>query len=256
MIEVENVSKRFGAKTAVDGVSFTARPGEIFGYLGPNGAGKSTTIKLIAGLLRPDAGRVLVGGRDIANEPLAVKRMLGYVPETGAIYDKLTALEYLQFIAGLYGLPPAGTKSKALELLGHFQLTGEADQRIASFSKGMRQKVMLAAALIHNPQVIILDEPLSGLDANAAIVIKGLLRRLAAEGRTVLYSSHILEVVQNLCDRVAILNQGRLVAQGTVAEICREFGREDLESAFQAATGAADAAKTAAALTESLGTAG
>ena len=240
MIEVVNLSKRFGDKNAVNNVSFDVKPGEIFGYLGPNGAGKSTTIKMMVGLLKPDEGRIMVAGRDIAVDASAVKEVTGYVPETGAVYEKLSAMEYLLFIAGLYRIPAAQAKRKAEDLLGHFQLAESAQSRLATFSKGMKQKVMLAAALIHNPQVIFLDEPLSGLDANAVILVKELLRRLANEGRTVLYSSHILEVVQNLCDRVAIIHQGRMVAQGTVAEICQRFDRPTLEGAFQAATGASD----------------
>lgn len=253
MIEVAGLMKSFGAKKAVDNVSFTVPPGQIFGYLGPNGAGKSTTIKMLTGLLRPDSGQALIDGQDMAVNPGPVKKIIGYVPETGAVYEKLSALEYLVFIAGVYGTPPKEAKLRAGELLGHFQLAESANSRLATFSKGMKQKVALSAALIHNPRVIFLDEPLSGLDANAAILVKELLRRLANEGRTILYSSHILEVVENLCDQVAIIHQGRLVALGTVAEINRRFSRTTLEEAFQVATGAMDLGEQAQALAGMLG---
>ena len=207
---------------------------------------------MLAGLIRPDGGRVSIAGRDLATEAASVKEIIGYVPENGAVYEKLSALEYLQFIAGLYKIPAAPAQRKAEELLNHFQINEAARSRLATFSKGMKQKVMLAAAFIHNPAVILLDEPLSGLDANTVILVKELLRRLAAEGRTILYSSHILEVVQNLCDRVAIIHQGRLVAQGTVAAICARFDQPTLETAFQAATGSSDLGVRAEALAAAL----
>jgi ABC-2 type transport system ATP-binding protein len=253
MIEVTHLTKSFGDRKAVDNVSFTVQPGEILGYLGPNGAGKSTTIKMLAGILRPDAGKALIDGRDVAADSGLVKAIIGYVPETGAVYEKLSAMEYLTFIAGVYGIPPKEAKEKAGELLGHFQLTEFVNSRLATFSKGMKQKVALAAALIHSPRVIFLDEPLSGLDANAAILVKELLRRLANEGRTILYSSHILEVVENLCDRVAIIHGGQLAALGTVAEIYARFERSNLEEAFQVATGALDLGEQAKALAGLLG---
>lgn len=253
MIEVTNLTKSFGDKKAVDNVSFTVQPGEIFGYLGPNGAGKSTTIKMLTGILQPDAGQALIDGRDIVTSSGPVKEIIGYVPETGAVYEKLSAMEYLTFIAGVYRIPSQEAKEKAGELLDHFQLTESVDSRLATFSKGMKQKVALAAALIHSPRVIFLDEPLSGLDANAAILVKELLRRLANEGRTILYSSHILEVVENLCDRVAIIHEGQLTALGTVAEINARFERSNLEEAFQVATGALDLGEQAKALAGLLG---
>ena len=241
MIDVRGLTRSYGAKLAVDNLSLQAAPGEIVGFLGPNGAGKSTTVKVITGLIRPDSGTVTVCGFDVVREPLEVKRRLGYVPETAAIYDSLSALEYLELVACLHHLDPEPARVRRRELLELFGLSAQAGQRLSEFSKGMRQKVVLAAALIHRPDVLVLDEPLDGLDASTAMVVKELLKKLADQGKTILFSSHILEVVERMCTRIVIINHGRVVTSGTAADIRAAAGAATLEEAFSRLTGVRDA---------------
>jgi ABC-2 type transport system ATP-binding protein len=246
MIDVRGLRRSYGAKLAVDNLSLHASPGEIVGFLGPNGAGKSTTVKVITGLIRPDSGTVTVCGFDVVREPLEVKKRLGYVPETAAIYDSLSALEYLELIACLHHLDPEPARARRRELLDLFGLSAQAGQRLSEFSKGMRQKVVLAAALIHRPDVLVLDEPLDGLDASTAMVVKELLKKLADQGKTILFSSHILEVVERMCTRIVIINHGRVVTSGTAADIRAEAGAATLEEAFSRLTGVRDASEVTA----------
>ena len=241
MIDVRGLTRSYGAKLAVDNLSLQAAPGEIVGFLGPNGAGKSTTVKVITGLIRPDSGTVTVCGFDVVREPLEVKKRLGYVPETAAIYDSLSALEYLELVACLHHLDPEPARVRRRELLDLFGLSAQAGQRLSEFSKGMRQKVVLAAALIHRPDVLVLDEPLDGLDASTAMVVKELLKKLADQGKTILFSSHILEVVERMCTRIVIINHGRVVTSGTAADIRAAAGAATLEEAFSRLTGVRDA---------------
>jgi ABC-2 type transport system ATP-binding protein len=246
MIDVRGLTRSYGAKLAVDNLSLQAAPGEIVGFLGPNGAGKSTTVKVITGLIRPDSGTVTVCGFDVVREPLEVKKRLGYVPETAAIYDSLSALEYLELVACLHHLDPEPARVRRRELLELFGLSAQAGQRLSEFSKGMRQKVVLAAALIHRPDVLVLDEPLDGLDANTALVVKELLRKLADQGKTILFSSHILEVVERMCTRIVIINHGRVVTSGTAPDIRAAAGAATLEEAFSRLTGVRDASEVTA----------
>ena len=241
MIDVRGLTRSYGSTLAVDNLSLHAAPGEIVGFLGPNGAGKSTTVKVITGLIRPDGGAVTVCGFDVVRQPIEVKKRLGYVPETPAMYDSLSAFEYLELIACLHHLDPETARVRRRELLDLFGLSGQANQRLTEFSKGMRQKVVLAAALIHRPDVLILDEPLDGLDANTAMVVKELLKKLADQGKTILFSSHILEVVERMCSRIVVINQGRTVTAGTAAEIRAAAGAATLEEAFSRLTGVRDA---------------
>ncbi|MEX2177849.1 MAG: ABC transporter ATP-binding protein [Gemmatimonadaceae bacterium] len=241
MIRVENLSKAYGDKRAVDQLTFGVDPGEIVGFLGPNGAGKSTTVKILTGLLRPDAGATSVAGFDVLTHPLDAKRRLGYVPEQPVIYDTLTGDEYLDLVGSLHHLVPAVAKQRRAELLDLFGLGDAKHQQVQEYSKGMRQKVVIAAALLHRPEVLILDEPLDGLDANTALVMKELLRQLAAQGRTIMFSSHILEVVERICTRIVIIDKGKLVTQGTAAEICANTGTTSLDEAFARLTGVRDA---------------
>ena len=215
--------------------------GEVLGLLGPNGAGKSTTVKILTGLLPLQRGQVEVAGFDIATSPLEVKRRVGYVPESGALYDALTPDEYFRFISLLYRLEPDVVQPRVEELLGMFELDAVRSARMVTFSKGMRQKVLIASALLHAPDVIIFDEPLNGLDANAMLVFKELLRGLAAQGRTILFCSHLLDIVERLCPRIVIVDQGRAIAEGTPEAIARQTGRTTLEQAFAALTGARSA---------------
>lgn len=240
MIQVERLTKRYGPKVAVDGLDLRVEPGEILGFLGPNGAGKSTTVKIITGLIKPDSGRASVCGFDVVRQPLEVKKRVGYVPETPALYDSLTANEYLELISCLHHLDRKTASARRGELLELFGLAGNADQRLNEFSKGMRQKVVIAAALMHRPDVLILDEPLDGLDANTAMVVKELLKRLAGQGKTIMFSSHILDVVERVCSRIVIINNGRHVASGTAAEIRAVEGAASLEEAFSRLTGVRD----------------
>jgi len=240
MIRTERLSKSYGTKVAVDQLDLQVEPGEILGFLGPNGAGKSTTVKVLTGLIRPDSGRASICGFDVVTQPLDVKKRLGYVPETPALYDSLTADEYLEFVSCLHHLDPRTATTRRGELLELFGLSAHAHQRLTEFSKGMRQKVVIAAGLIHRPEALILDEPLDGLDANAAMVVKELLKKLAAQGKTIMFSSHILDVVERMCTRIVIINNGKFVTSGTAAEIRAREQAATLEDAFSTLTGVRD----------------
>ncbi|HEY8174692.1 MAG TPA: ABC transporter ATP-binding protein [Gemmatimonadaceae bacterium] len=246
MISTNNLSKSYGEKLALDRLTMRVEPGEILGFLGPNGAGKSTTVRILTGLLTPDSGTASVAGFDVVKDPLEAKRRVGYVPETPVLYESLTADEYLDLIGCLYHLEPATSESRRAELLELFDLGDARHQGLQEFSKGMRQKVVIAAALIHRPEVLILDEPLDGLDANTALVMKELLRKLAAQSKTIMFSSHILEVVERICTRITIINHGRFVTQGTSAEICAEAGVATLDEAFGRLTGVRDVGQVTA----------
>jgi ABC-2 type transport system ATP-binding protein len=246
VIVTEHLFKSYDKKAAVVDLNLRVEPGEILGFLGPNGAGKSTTVKILTGLIQPGSGRAMVAGFDVVQQPLEVKKRVGYVPETPALYDSLTATEYLELVSCLHHLEPRSSATRRHELLDLFGLTSVADQRLREFSKGMRQKVVLAAALIHRPEVLILDEPLDGLDANTAMVVKELLKKLASQGRTIMFSSHILEVVERICSRIFIINHGRQVTSGTSAEIRAASGASTLEEAFSRLTGVRDVSEVTA----------
>ncbi|MBI1854001.1 MAG: ABC transporter ATP-binding protein [Planctomycetes bacterium] len=243
MIVAKELTKRYGEITALDGVSFEARSGEILGYLGPNGAGKSTTISILTGLLAPDSGSASISGYDVAAAPVEAKARVGYVPEVPAVYETLTPEEFLGFVGRIRKLPESTIATRTPLLLDLFEIGDRARFRMGGFSKGMRQKVLLAAALLHDPEVLILDEPLSGLDAPSALLLREILRGLRDAGKTILYSSHILEVVEKIADRVVILAKGRVVAQGTVEELLRAKSGEakrHLEDLFRERTEIAD----------------
>jgi len=252
MIDVEGVWRQYGANVALHGITFRVGPGEILGFLGPNGAGKSTTVKILTGMIKPDRGRAMVAGFDVVRDPIEVKKRVGYVPESAALYESLTAREYLELIASLYHLPAESTRGRVVDLLDRFGLSHAIDQRLSEYSKGMKQKVLIISALLHRPEVLFLDEPLTGLDANAALVVKELIRGLAAQGRTIFFCSHVLEVVERVCSRIVIVNQGRIVADGTAADIARQTGAATLEAAFVAMTGTRDAAQVTHDLLEAL----
>ena len=241
MIITEHLSRDYDRKMALVALSMRVEPGEILGFLGPNGAGKSTTVKILTGLIQPSGGRALVAGFDIVTHPIEAKKRLGYVPETGALYESLTPDEYLELMGCLYHLDPKASATRRDELLDLFGLAGVSGQRMAEFSKGMKQKVAIASALLHKPDVLFLDEPLDGLDANAAMVVKELLKRLAAQGKTILFCSHILEVVERICTRVVVINEGRQVAEGTASSIVALAGTRLLEEVFGRLTGVRDA---------------
>jgi ABC-2 type transport system ATP-binding protein len=232
MLTLDHVAVRYSGRPVLRDVSFSIGPGEIVAYLGANGAGKTTTMKVVTGLVAPDFGRVLFGGRDVAEDPLGYRRRLGYVPETAEVYPFLSGREYLVLAGRLRALPEASLERRVDELLELLGLENHRHQALDSYSKGMRQKVLIGTALLHDPEVLILDEPLSGLDVTSVLVMKALLRELAARGRTILYSTHHLEVAERLCERVLILHDGRVVADDSVANL-RELRRQpSLEEIF------------------------
>jgi ABC-2 type transport system ATP-binding protein len=237
LVVVDRLTKRFGEATAVDGISFAVAPGEIFGFLGPNGAGKTTTIKILTGLLRPTSGRATVGGFDITTHPVDAKRLFGYVPDEPALYPKLTAVEFLNFIGDIYEMDTSRKQARIRELLALFELDADAGGLLESFSHGMRQKVALCAALLHEPKIYFLDEPTVGLDPKSARLLKDIVRALTQAGGAVMMSTHIMEIAESLCDRVAIIDHGRIAAIGTVSELRELRGRETLEEVFLHLTG-------------------
>jgi len=246
LIETRRLVKRYGEKVAVDDVTLEVYAGEIFGFLGPNGAGKTTTIKVVVGLLQPSAGEVRVAGWDVQTEPLQAKAASGYVPDEPTLYPKLTGRELLRFVGDLYGIDSAQVDRRMEELLRLFDLTSAADDTIDSYSHGMRQKASLAAALVHDPKVLVLDEPTVGLDPRSARLIKDILRQLADRGAAVFLSTHILEIAENMCDRIGIINQGRLIAAGTMAELrALGQGQSRLEDIFLSLTGGVEYAEIA-----------
>lgn len=233
IIELQGLRKEYGAKTAVHGLDLSVRPGELFVLLGPNGAGKTSTLKMLCGLLRPTRGRVLIGGHDIQKDPLAAKRMLSFVPDVPFVYEKLTPRELLRFAGKLRDLPPAEIEPRTEELLTFFSLAHVQNVLIEEFSHGMRQKAVLAAALLHRPALLILDEPMVGLDPMGIKSFKDFLKRQCREGMTVLFSTHTLSLAEELADRVAILHKGSLAALGSVEELRRQYGtQENLEAMF------------------------
>jgi ABC-2 type transport system ATP-binding protein len=252
MIETDHLRREYGGRVALHDLTLRVGRGEILGFLGPNGAGKSTTVKLLTGMIKPDGGRAVVAGFDVARDPLEVKRRIGYVPESAALYESLSAREYLELIAALHHLPRGSAAHRIEELLARFDLSASIDQRLSEFSKGMKQKVLIASALLHRPEVLVLDEPLTGLDANAALVVKELIRGLAAQGRTIFFCSHVLEVVERVCTRIVIIAEGRMIADGAAQEIAAAAGVATLEQAFVALTGTRDAAQVTHDLLEAL----
>lgn len=237
VVSVNNVTKVFDRLPVLDNLSLEISAGEVIGYIGPNGAGKSTTIKILTGIIPDFEGHASVLGFDVRKEPLEVKRRIGYIPENAALYDTLTPSEYLQFVGRLYKLDARLVAKRAREMLDVFRLGEHSNDRMTTFSKGMRQKVLLVAGLLHNPSVIFLDEPLTGLDANAVILVKEILTQLKKNGRTIFYSSHIMDVVEKISDRIIVINEGRIIANGTFAELNARARSGSLEQLFTELTG-------------------
>ena len=232
MLEICGLTKRFNGIPAVENVSFTLQPGEILGYVGPNGAGKSTTVKMIIGLLEPSEGEVRFHGRSVLQDMPAFQSRIGYVPEEPHLYPHLSGREYLQLAGRLHGIPRRTLESKIDEFLRLFSLWDDRHCPVSAYSKGMRQKILLSAALLHNPTLLILDEPLSGLDVTSALVLRELVESLAAQGRMVLYSSHVLDVLEKVCSRVLILNKGRVAAHDTIEHLRQSMHESSLEGIF------------------------
>lgn len=239
MIEARELAKKYGDFEALQPTSFRIEPGQVCGYLGPNGAGKSTTVRMLIGLSRPTSGSVSICGFDAIEQPLEVKRRIGYVPETGKVFSTLTVEEFLTLVGTLHEVSADLLDARISEYLKLFDIPETRQKRLDALSKGMRQKVVLTAALMHQPEVLILDEPLSGLDVNAMSIMKDLIRRLADEGKTVFYCSHVLEVVERVCDRVIILNRGAKLADGSPKELMAENGGKTLEEVFRRLTNVA-----------------
>jgi ABC-2 type transport system ATP-binding protein len=246
LIQAIDLTKYYGGNRAAEGLNFAVHGGEIFGFLGPNGAGKTTTMKMIVGLLRPTRGQAIVDGHDIQEEPIAAKAASGYVPEEPHLYPKLSGREFLRFVGDLFSMPADQIGRRTEELLRIFDLDEAADGMIDSYSHGMRQKTAIAAALMHDPRILVLDEPTSGLDPKSARLIKDFLRQMADRGAAVFLSTHILEIAERMCDRIGILDEGQLIAVGTMDEL-REMstGETSLEDIFLSLTGGAEYAKIA-----------
>ncbi len=238
MIEITGLVKKFGELSAVKGLDLSVGPGEIFGFLGPNGAGKTTTVKLITGLLKPTAGTIKVCGFDIAKQTLEAKRVMGLVPDEPFVYPKLTGAEYLRFIGELYGVPLAHQKKRIPELLEMFELSGWSGELVESYSHGMRQKLVLGGILLHEPKVLVLDEPMVGLDPKSARMAKEILTTLAARGTCIFMCTHVLEIAEKLCGRIGIMIKGEMIALGTLEELRgKARGGSDLEDIFLSLTG-------------------
>jgi len=240
IVEFDQVVFSYGAAQVLHGISFCLARGEIVGLLGPNGAGKSTTIKIIAGINAPGGGRVSVAGLPLPERAIDVKQRIGYVPEAAMLFDSLTGQEFLELCGRLHGVEEDTLQTRIAGILETFGLSSDRVRRLDGYSKGMRQKILIAAALLHNPDLVLLDEPLSGLDVNAAILVKDLLAALAAEGKTIVYSSHVLDVVEKICDRVLIIHEGRLIADGTAEGLKESTKQATLEDVFRELTHSAN----------------
>jgi len=238
-VVVESVSKSFGKVKAICNLNLKIEAGAVYGLLGPNGSGKSTTMKMIMGLVKPDSGRIYVYGSDVQRDPMKVKKILGYVPETPCLYEFLTGLEYLDFIADIYGLDAGIKKAQIEEFLEAFELEGRENEMISGYSHGMKQKIAIIAALLHKPKLLVLDEPLGGLDPKSARIVKNLIHKLADDGVTTIMSTHVLEIADAVCDRIAILYQGEKLAEGTSAELREkaQMPKSTLEQVFLKLTG-------------------
>ena len=247
MIRLDGLTKHYGSFVAVDHISLEVGKGLLYGCLGPNGAGKTTTLRMIAGILRPTDGRVLLDGDDVHRTPIVAKQKLGFIPDRPFVYDKLTGAEFLRFVAGLYGQDGDTVERRITELLEVFELSSWKDELVESYSHGMRQKLIISSALIHRPAVIVVDEPMVGLDPKAARLLKDIFRQFVERGGTVLMSTHTLEVAEAMCDRVAIIQHGKIVAEGTVDDIRKQHkaGDASLEELFLKLTGGAHARELA-----------
>jgi ABC-2 type transport system ATP-binding protein len=239
MIELTGLTKRYGSFTAVDAIDLHVPKGELFGFLGPNGAGKTTTLRMIAGILRPTAGTVRIGGIDIAADPMTAKSILGFIPDRPFIYEKLTGIEFLRFVGGLYSQNGKDIERRGRELLALFDLEEWRDELVESYSHGMRQKLIISSALVHRPDVIVVDEPMVGLDPKAARILKDLFREYVRRGHTIMMSTHTLAVAETMCDRIAIMQAGKIRALGTMDDLraASVQGEAGLEEIFLRLTG-------------------
>ncbi|MDX8345083.1 ABC transporter ATP-binding protein [Rossellomorea sp. YZS02] len=246
ILSIRDLKKRFGSKEVLKGVQLDVYEGQIIGYIGPNGAGKSTTVKIILGLEEGYSGQVKLFGKDISDSSVEYKKRIGYVPEMADLYDNLTAKEYLTFIGELYGMEREKAQGKAEKMIKLFGLSDVYESRIASYSKGMKQKILIISSVLHNPDVLFLDEPINGLDANSVMIFKELLAQLAAQGKTIFYSSHIMDVVEKISNRIVLLHNGQIVADGSFGELQNQNMEGSLEEIFNQLTGFNEHKETAA----------
>jgi ABC-2 type transport system ATP-binding protein len=239
MIELTNISKKYGSTLAVDDLNLKVEKGELFGFIGPNGAGKTTTLRMMAGILEASAGKISIAGIDVAEEPEKAKRMIGFIPDRPCLYEKLTGMEFMKFIGDLYGVEECSFHAKAEELLKRFSLYDWGDHLIEAYSHGMKQRLIIASALLHDPEIIIVDEPMVGLDPAGIRMVKNIFRSLADKGTTIFMSTHTLEIAESLCDRIGIIHQGRAIALGTTGDLrgTARMKDGDLEEVFLRLTG-------------------
>lgn len=232
IITLKNIYKNYGYKQVLKNINVDIYPGQVIGYIGPNGAGKSTTVKILCGLINDFDGEAIIKGYDVKKNPLEVKKHIGYIPELAELYDVLTPFEFLNIMGELYNLPANVVENRMNTMLTAFGLHDNIHQRMDTFSKGMKQKVLITSGLIHNPDIIILDEPLSGLDANSVIIIKDLISKLAQDGKTIFYCSHMMDIVEKVSDKIVLINEGTVIANGTFLELQQQQGDMSLESIF------------------------
>lgn len=237
IVEINNLQKNYDHKQVLQGINLNISAGQIIGYIGPNGAGKSTTVKILCGLISEFQGQIHIFGKDLRTQSLEIKQQVGYIPENAVLYESLTPMEFMEFIGEIRGIETDLARQKAEALMKIFEMKQHLHQRIATFSKGMRQKVLICSALLHNPDLIFMDEPLSGLDANSVIMVKEMLIHLAREGKTVFYSSHLMDVVEKISDRIILIDQGKVIADGSFDELNKLSNDENLEKMFTRLTG-------------------
>ena len=240
IISLKNIYKNYGSKAVLKNINLDIYPGQVIGYIGPNGAGKSTTVKILCGLISDFQGEAIIKGFDVKKNPVEVKSVIGYVPELAELYDVLTPNEFLNIMGELYNLPSNIIEDRMHTMLAAFGLEGNIHQRMDTFSKGMKQKVLITSGLLHNPDIIILDEPLSGLDANSVIIIKDLISKLAKDGKTIFYCSHMMDVVEKVSDKIVLINEGTVIANGTFEELQQQQGNKSLENIFAQLTSKED----------------
>lgn len=244
-IRIVNLRKHYGSKQVLRDINLEVFPGQVLGYIGPNGAGKSTTVKILCGLISDYEGEVTVFGYDVRKDPVEVKKRIGYVPELAELYDVLTPSEFLHFMGDLYGIDERTCEDRIVKMLTAFGLQSNIHQRMDTFSKGMKQKVLLASGMLHNPDIIILDEPLSGLDANSVIIVKDIISKLAKDGKTIFYCSHMMDVVEKVSDRIILIDNGSVVADGSFEELKQQRGNQSLEQIFAGLTARENLGKAA-----------
>lgn len=237
IVSIRNLTKSYGEKEVLKGINLEITPGQIIGYIGPNGAGKSTTVKILCGLISEFSGEIEIFGKDLRKQTLEIKKQVGYIPENAVLYESLTPMEFMEFIGEMRSLNPEQTHKKAEALMSIFEMKPNINQRISTFSKGMRQKVLICSSLLHNPDLIFMDEPLSGLDANSVIMVKEMLTHLAHDGKTIFYSSHLMDIVEKISDRIILIDQGTVIADGSFNDLNKLTNDANLEKMFTRLTG-------------------